>query len=148
MSSPVPRVHLYCSTPNSPMRVEWILMEYVPHRRRADCWEEMGLQPRTRTARDLARSRAEMFTLTAPRCGVLVCGRSLNDFQRFLRYEPSPVDTPSEAHTKLVDGDFLIGPVKDVTFLTPMEIVPASLCGPVATASRQFGYMDACGGTK
>ena len=81
---------------------------------------------------------------------------SLDDSKRSLRYEPSAVDAsvivaPDETHTKVVDGDFLIGPVNDLTFPTLPESLPASLCGPFATERaflEAFGYRDECGGTK
>ena len=39
----VPRVHLYCSAPENPVRAEWVLMGYVPGQRLADCWDEMDV---------------------------------------------------------------------------------------------------------
>ena len=126
-------------------------MDYIPGQRLADCWDDMGVPQKTRTANDLTRAMAEMFSLTASHCGVLLRDRSLNDSQRSLRSEPSPMDAPDEAYTEVVDGDFLIGPVNDVTFLTLTEIVPASLGGPFATERaflEAFGYRGAYGGTE
>ena len=141
-------------------------MEYVPGQRLADCWDEMGVPQRTRVAKDLARVMAEMFALTASHCGSLLRDLSLDDSKRSLRYEPSAVnasvvdasimdtlevDAPDEAHTKVVDGDFLIGPVNDLSFLTVNKIVPASLCGPFVTERaflEAFGYRNEFGGTK
>ena len=149
-SIPVPRVHLYCSTPDNPVRAEWVLMDYVPGLRLMDCWGEMGVPQKTRTAKDLARVMAEMFALTASHCGVLLCDRSLNDSQRSAgyRYEPFGGDTTVEAYTQVGDGDFLIGPVSDVTFLEFTGTVPASLCGPFTTERaflEAFGYNNARG---
>src|SRR5258706_15305929 len=93
-SIPVPRVHLYCSTPDNPVRAEWVLMDYVPGQRLDDRWGEMGVPQKTRTAKDLARAMAEMFALTASHCGVLLHDCSLNDSQRSLRYQPSVVCLP------------------------------------------------------
>ena len=130
-------------------------MDYVPGERLMDCWDDMGVLQKTRTAKDLARAMADMFTLTASHCGVLLRDRSLDDSQRSQRYEPRAgdapiVDAPDEAHTEVVDGDFVIGPVNDITFLQLTKTVPASLCGPFAT-ERAFleaiGYRNACGGT-
>ena len=126
-------------------------MEYVRGQQLADCWEAMSVPQKTRTAKDLAKAMAEMFALTASHCGALLRDLSLNDSQRSLRYESSAVDTPAEAHTEVVDGDFLIGPVNDLTFLTLTKIVRASLCGPFATERaflEAFGYREECGGTK
>ena len=89
-------------------------------------------------------------------CGSLLRDLSLDDSKRSLRYEPSAVAAsvvvaPDETHTKVVDGDFLIGPVNDLTFLTFTESFPASFCGPFATERaflKAFGYRDECGGTK
>ncbi len=109
----------------------------------------MGVPQKTRTAKDLARAMAEMFALTASHCGVLLHDRSLNESQRSLRYEPSVVDAPIDAHVVVPDGDFLIGPVNDVNFLTLTDIVPASQCGPFATERdflEGFGYRDECRG--
>ena len=61
------------------------------------------------------------------------------------------VDARAGAHTEVVDGDFLIGPVNGITFLTLGKNVPASLCGPFATKRaflEAFRDKDACGGTK
>ena len=80
-------------------------MDYIPGQRLADCWEEMGVPQKTRTAKDLARAMAEMFALTASHCGSLLHDRSLNDSQRSLRYEPSTVHgTPctNNKHPKLL----------------------------------------------
>ena len=141
-------------------------MEYVPGQRLMDCWDEMGLPQKTRTAEDLARAMAEMFTLTASHCGSLLRDLALDDSKRSLRYDPSAVDAsvvdksvvvandedaPDEAHAEVVDGDFLIGPVNDIDFLTLNKIIPTSLCGPFATEREfleAFGYRDECGGTK
>ena len=141
-------------------------MEYVPGRRLIDCWDDLGVPQRTTTAKDLAMVMAEMFTLTASHCGSLLRDLSLDDSKRSLRYDPSAVDasvvdvsvvvapdedTPDEAHTTVVDGDFLIGPVNDFAFLALTDSVPASFCGPFATERaflEAFGYRDECGGTK
>ena len=155
-SIPVPRVHLYCSTPDNPVRAEWVLMDYVPGQRLMDCWDEMGVPQRTRTAKDLAKVMAETFALTASHCGVLICDSSLNDSQRSLRYQPrvvdaSLVDAPADPHTEVVDGDFVIGPVNDIIFLQLMKTVPASLCGPFASERaflEAFGYKDPHRGAK
>ena len=122
-------------------------MDYVPGQRLMDCWDEMGVPQKTRTAKDLARAMAEMFALTASHCGALLCDRSLNDSQRSPRYrsEPCAGDTTVEVHTEVVDGDFLIGPVNDLVFLQLTGTVPASLCGPFATERaflKAFGYSD------
>ena len=135
-------------------------MEYVPGQRLLDCWEDMGVPQKTTTAKDLARAMAEMFTVTASHCGSILRDLSLDDSERSLRYEPSTVDAfvvdapvvdvdaPNEAH---IDGDFLIGPVNDLVFLTHTKSVPASLCGPFTT-ERAFleaiGYRREYGGTK
>ena len=113
---------------------------------------------KTRTAKDLARAIAEMFTLTTSHCGTLLRDLSLDDSKRSLRYDPSAVDAsrvnspvvdrfdedaPDEAHIMVVDGDFFIGTADDLTFLTFTEGVPASLCGPFANESaflEAFGY--------
>ena len=61
------------------------------------------------------------------------------------------MDAPDEAHTEVVDGEFLIGPINDITLLTLTKAVPASLCGPFTTERgflEAFGFRDACGGTK
>ena len=126
-------------------------MDYVPGQRLDDCWDAMGVPQKTRTAKDLARAMAEMFALTAPHCGVLLHDRSLNDSQRSLRYEPSVMDAPVEAHVVVSDSDFLIGPVNDVTFLSLTKIVPVSLCGPFNTERaflEAFGYSTGYGGSK
>ena len=81
-SIPVPRVYLYCSMPDNPVPAEWVLMDYVPGQRLMDCWDDMGVPQKPRTAKDLARVMAEMFALTASYCGTLLCGRSLSDSQR------------------------------------------------------------------
>ena len=122
-------------------------MDYVPGQRLMDCWDDLGVPQWTRLAKDLARAMAEMFALTASHCGALLCDRSLNDSQRSPRYpsEPSAADAPVEAHTEVVDGDFLIGPVNDLVFLQLTGTVPASLCGPFATERaflNAFGYSD------
>ena len=129
-------------------------MDYVPGERLVDCWDDMGVPQKTRTAKDLARAMAEMFALTASHCGVLLRDRSLTNAQRSLRYKPSAVgapvgDSPDEAHTEVVDGDFVIGPVNEITFLQLTKPVPASRCGPFATERAflaAFGYRNACGG--
>ena len=146
-SVPVPRVHLYCSTPDNPVRAEWVLMDYVPGQRLMDCWDDLGVPQWTRLAKDLAWAMAEMFALTASHCGALLCDRSLSDSQRSPRYrsELCAVDTTVDAHTEVVDGDFLIGPVNDLVFLQLTGTVPASLCGPFATERaflQAFGYTD------
>ena len=153
---PVPRVHLYCSTPDNPVRVEWVLMDYIPGRRLVDCWDDMGIPQKTTMAEDLAGVVAEMFALTASHCGSLLCDLSLDNSKRSLRYEPSAADTSvvvasDETYTTVVNGDFLISPINDLTFLTLTEPVPSSLCGPFATERaflEAFGYRDECGGTK
>ena len=78
-SIPVPCVHLYCSTPDNPVRAEWVLMDYIPGQRLADCWDEMGVPAKARTAKDLARAMAEMFALTASHCGALLRDLSLDN---------------------------------------------------------------------
>ena len=121
-------------------------MDYVPGQRLVDCWDDMGVPQKTRTAKDLARAMAEMFALTASHCGVLLRDCSLNDSQRSLRYHSGPI--AAEVHTEVVDGDFIIGPVNDITFLQLTKTVPASLCGPFAT---ERAFLEACaysGGTK
>ena len=105
-------------------------MDYVPGQCLTDCWDKMGVLQKTTMAKDLARMMAEMFVLTASHCDVLR-DRSLNDSQCSLHYKPSTVDAPTKAHTEIVDDDFLIGPINDVTFLTLTEIVPVSLCGAI-----------------
>jgi len=63
----------------------------------------------------------------------------------------SLMDAPAEAHTEVVDGDFVIGPVNDITFRQLTKTVPASLCGPFATERaflEAFAHGGACGGTK
>ena len=125
-------------------------MDYVPSQRLMDCWDEMGAPQKTRTAKDLARVMAEMFALTASHRGALLRDRSLNDSQRSPRYHHEPVagDATVEAHTEVVDGDFLIGPVNDLTFVQLTGTVPASLCGPFTTERaflEAFGYSDTRG---
>ena len=131
-------------------------MDYVPGQRFMDCWDDMGVPQKTRVAKGLARLMAEMFALTASHCGVILRDSSLNESQRSLRYRPSAmgaslVEAPTEAHTEVVDGDFVIGPVNDITFLQFTKTVPASLCGPFATERaflEAFGYKDPYGGAK
>ena len=124
-------------------------MDYVPGQRLMDCWDEMGVPQKTRTAKDLASVTAEMFALTASHCGTLLCDRSLNASQRSPRYGCEP-NAAVEVHKQVVDGDWLIGPVNDVAFLQVTGTIPASLCGPFATERaflEAFGYCDA-GGTR
>ena len=131
-------------------------MEYLPGQRLVDCWDDMGVLQKTRTAKDLAKAIAEMCTPTASHCGSLLRDLSLDDSKRSLRDEPSAVAAsivvaPDETHTKVVDGDFLIGPVNGLTFLTFTESFPASFCAPFATERaflEAFGYRNECGGTK
>ena len=149
-SIPVPRVYLFCSTPDNPVRAEWVLMDYVPGQRLMDCWNKMGVPQKMRTAKDLARVMAEMFAFTASHCGALLYDRSSNDTQRSPGYNHAPFskDPTVEAHTQVVDGDFNIGPVSDVTFLQLTGTVPASLCGPFTTERaflEAFGYNNARG---
>ena len=141
-------------------------MEYVPGQRLVDRWDEMSVPQKMRTATDLARAMAEMFTLTASHCGSLLGDLSLDDSKRSLRYEPSAEDAsvvnslavntpykdaPVEAHKRVIDGDFIIGPINDLTFLTLMESAPVSLCGAFTTERaflEAFGHRNERGGTK
>ena len=62
---PVPKVYLYCSTTNNPVRAEWILMEYMPGRCVADCFEDLTYQQRLRTATNVADIMSSIFKIPA-----------------------------------------------------------------------------------
>ncbi|KAL0958432.1 hypothetical protein HGRIS_000574 [Hohenbuehelia grisea] len=135
-SIPIPKVHLYCSTPDNPVGAEWIVMDYVPGQRLADCWDELGYEKKTKTAKDLARVMAEMFVFTSSHCGSLLRDLSLADDQRSRRYHhvtPDHPSSPAEEYKEVLDGSYLLGPVNDVAFLTLTNIISTSSCGPFST---------------
>ena len=137
-SIPIPKVHLYCSTPNNPVRAEWILMDFVRGSRFVDCFDELNYEQKTRTATDLALVVSELFSFTSSYCGTLLRDQSLAEDQRSPRYTvPEASTASSESHSEITDNDYLIGPVNDVTFLGLNEIVPAASCGPFHS-ERQF----------
>ncbi|CCA75255.1 hypothetical protein PIIN_09239 [Serendipita indica DSM 11827] len=81
-----PKVYLYCSSPDNPVRAEWILTEYIPGKCLRECFDDWSQAPRRRFASDLARTLARLYTLTASHCGCVLFDRSLDENQRSLRY--------------------------------------------------------------
>ena len=71
-SIPVPQVYLYCSTPDNPVRAEWILMQYMPGRHLDDCMENLTDSQKHRTGMDLATIMSSLFQITALKCRSLV----------------------------------------------------------------------------
>ena len=96
-------------------------MDYVPGERLVDCWDEMGVPQKTRTAKDLARALAETFALTASHCGVL---------------------RDRGAHAEVVDGDFVIGPVNDITFLQLTKPAPRRSVRPSRPNAPSSRHLD------
>jgi hypothetical protein len=148
-SIPVPQVYLYCSSPHNPVGAEWILMEYMPGSRLADCHEILTFQQRVRLSKDLANVISSLFNITASQCGSLsrirgsagcLDGSSL--MYCSLRYpfqEPAP--TSAYIHRSktatAVSHQFCIGPINDLSFLRYPNQVPPQLCGPF-DSERKF----------
>lgn len=129
---PVPQVYLYCSSPQNPVRAEWILMEYIRGETLGDCFGSLTFQQKMRTATELAIIMSSLFNIKAARSGSLnlKCGRDDRDFcLHSLRYH---LDTPNNLNTLTTSADshLGVGPINDVTFLDYPRQVSPSRCGP------------------
>ena len=139
-SIPVPQVYLYCSTPDNPVRAEWILMQYMPGGRPGDCIENLTDSQKHRTGMDPATIMSSLFQITAPKCGSLVRSGYQDDTCLQCRSLKYPICTTKitqgQTHSKAAavpKEHFSIGPVNDASFLDYPRQLPIELCGPFDT---------------
>lgn len=134
-SIPVPKVYLYCSTPENPVRAEWILMEYMPGLCLADGFEQLTYEQKRRTATDLAKIMFSLFNITSAECGSIspysgdrsdesLCHNSL----RYPLF--TPLFSPRLTPTTLKGQSVMVGPINDITFLDYPRQVDPQRCGP------------------
>ena len=146
---PVPQVYLYCSTPNNPVRAEWIIMEYMSGKLFGDCIESLTDQQKRRTSTDLAGIMFALFQITAPQCGSLLRlpNSGLHDYQDnqslrqcALRYPTHSrgITLGSNLHCVPAPQEYLsIGPINDITFLDYPRQLPPRICGPFNESYQQ-----------
>ncbi|GJE96626.1 kinase-like protein [Phanerochaete sordida] len=139
---PVPKVHLFCSTIQNPVRAEWIIMDFVEGIPWEDCYEQLSYEQQRTAGVDLARVMSETFSLTATHCGSLLDDCSLRPDQRAARYNiGGAFRVPhSTAWSIGTSGTFAIGPANDSTFINEDDPVHAALCGPFPS---ERAYLEA-----
>ncbi|GJE96622.1 kinase-like protein [Phanerochaete sordida] len=145
---PVPRVHLFCSSNNNPVRAEWMVMDLVDGELFSPGLGKLTVEQQKTTAADMARIMEQMYSLTATQCGSMLFDCSLRDDQRAVRYTGHADGTdrapqaPSyrTARVEGPSGTFILGPVNEPIFLDYDEPISAASSGPFATERE---YLEA-----
>jgi hypothetical protein len=139
---PVPKVHLYCTAQDNPVKAAWILMDYMPGKELRGCFNDFDANQTTQLAADLAHVVSQLFSITSNFCGSLIRDFSLTGDQVPPRYEMPNLDPDSMvlAYSKHAEGKFLIGPIYETPFLDVNFKVPAKSFGPFDSERK---YLEA-----
>ncbi|GJE96623.1 kinase-like protein [Phanerochaete sordida] len=141
---PIPRVYLFCSSQNNPVRAEWIVMEFMRGIQFGKCLGDLTVEQQKITAEDMASVMAQTFSLTATHCGSMLFDYTLRNNQRAVRYTDRAIRALQLPYGTIRDtgpsGTFIVGPANEPILLDYEKPIPPSASGPFATERE---YLEA-----